>query len=203
MILLNCYLDKSVIESLFHIKTYKAPDGSTRHQYYTDKRIYPHAPFDAPIFVFVNCKPDSKTAYVLKINISPRLKISRISTATGGLTKMQIIASPDTEQVKPPITMYMAKKGLPLKPEEIRHFRDNFKWGYECRVLTQPDKIIAYFYTAPTEPFIKCQKCGKQLACLPHESPEEATARAGWREKTVSIRGVEETFYLCPKCQKE
>lgn len=147
MILLNCYLDKSVVESLFYIKTYKAPDGSTRHQYYTDKRIYPAEPFDAPIFTFVNCKPDTKTAYVLKINISPRLKISRVSTATGGLTKMQIVAIPDTKKATPPMTMFLAKKGLPFRPEEIQKLKQH-RWGYGCRLLSQPDKVVAYFYTA-------------------------------------------------------
>lgn len=200
MILLNCYLDKSVLESLFHIKTYKAPDGSTRHQYYTDKRIYPAEPFDAPIFIFVGCKPENRTPYVLKINISPRLKISRISTATGGLTKMQIIATPDTKQVMPPITMYLAKKGLPFLFDEIERLKQ-YPWGYECRLLSQPDNIIAYFYTAPTSPFVECQKCGKQLRCSLDESPAEAATRAGWQEKTVYVQDVEETFYICPKCQ--
>jgi hypothetical protein len=151
MILVNYYLDKSVVETLFFIKTYKALDGSTRHQYYVDKRIYPSEPFDAPIFVFVDCKPYSKTAYVLKINISPRLKISRVSTATGGLTKMQIVVATDVKQEKPPMTMYLAKKGLPLLQEEIQQLR-RYPWGYECRLLSQPDKIVAYFYAAPIEP---------------------------------------------------
>jgi len=144
MILLNCYLDKSVVESLFFNKQYKVRDA-TRYQYYTDKRIYPAEPFDAPIFTFVNCKPDTKTAYMLKITISPRLKISRVSTATGGLTKMQITVSKDTKQVTPQITMFLAKKGLPFTHEELERFR-NLSWGYECRLLSQPDKIIAYYY---------------------------------------------------------
>jgi hypothetical protein len=148
MILLNCYLDKSVVESLFYVKTYKAPDGSTRHQYYTDKRIYPAEPFDAPIFTFVDCKPNTKTPYALKISLGPRLKISRISSATGGLTKMQIVATPDMQQVKPPQTMYLAKKGIPLLPQEIQQFK-RYPWGYECRLLSQPDKIIAYYYVKP------------------------------------------------------
>jgi len=136
-----------MIESLFHSKTYTGPDGSIRHQFFVDKRIYPSEPFDAPVFTFVNCKPDSKSSYVLKISLGPRMKISRVSSAAGGLRKMQINAELDREQAMPPITLYLAKTGLPLTREQIADLKQH-KWGYECRLLSQPDKIIAYFYTA-------------------------------------------------------
>ena len=150
MILLNVYLDKSVTESLFLNKQYTGPDGSTRQQYLIDKRIYPGEPFDTPIFTFKDCKPDRKTGYMLKISIGPRLSVSRISTASGGLTKMQVNVEKDVKQVTPKNTLYLAKTGLPLPADRIQEFHDKYRWGYECRLLSQPDKIVAYLYVAPS-----------------------------------------------------
>jgi hypothetical protein len=78
-----------------------------------DKRIYPAEPFDTPVFTFKNCKPDRKTAYVFKISMGPRLSVSRISTASGGLQKMQVNVEKDVKQVTPPNTLYLAKTGFP------------------------------------------------------------------------------------------
>jgi hypothetical protein len=145
-ILLNVCLDKSLLETLFLNKQYVAPDGSERIQYVLDKRIYPGEPFDSPIFTFIECRPDAKTAFVLKMSMSPRLRVSRVSTAQGGLTKLQINAEPDVKQVTPPLTLFLAKTGLPLDSEKVKTMRQEYTWGYECRLLSQPDKIIAYLY---------------------------------------------------------
>jgi len=145
MILLNVRFDKSVVDALYFNKQYTAPDGSLRRQYYTDRRIYPDQPFDAPIFTFINCEPDDRTPYVLKVNVGPRLRISRVSRARGGLKKMQIIVRPDTQRRTPETTLYLARKGLPFTREEVERFR-SMPWSYACRILAEPDKIVAYYY---------------------------------------------------------
>lgn len=148
-IILNVKLDKSVIESLFLNKQY-AVSGFARMQFVVDKRIYPSEPFDAPIFTFSDCSPDQKMAYILKISVGPRLAVSRVSTTTGGLKKMQIVLS--IYKPKPNFglsILYLAKTGLPLTTEQIAGYRE-YRWGYPCRLLSHPDKIVAYFYIAPT-----------------------------------------------------
>lgn len=204
MILLNVRFDKSVLESLFHNKTYTSADGSVRQQYVIDKRIYPAELFDAPIFTFINCKPDSRTAYVLKISIGPRLKISRFSAAEGGLAKMQINAMVDVKHTAPQLTLYLAKTGLPLKPDQAAHFRQDYKWGYACQLLSQPDKTIAYLYAAPSAiAAIECATCKHILPCKLNEKPSETARKADWHEEKRRIKGMEETYYLCPRCQNK
>jgi len=82
--------------------------------------------------------------------MGPRLSVSRISTASGGLQKMQVNVEKDVKQVTPKNTLYLAKTGLPLPADRIQEFHDKYRWGYECRLLSQPDKIIAYLYVAPS-----------------------------------------------------
>lgn len=144
MILLNVSLDKSVLESLFFIREYEF-HGTVRHRYYIDKRIYPTEPFDAPLFTFIGCEPNTRDRYVLKISMGPRVKVSRVAAAEGGLRKLQINVEPDKKQVTPQITLYFAKTGLPLTAEQLQEFKQ-FKWGYECRLLSRPDQVIGYFY---------------------------------------------------------
>ncbi|MGQ9507601.1 MAG: hypothetical protein ACUVTB_07095 [Candidatus Bathycorpusculaceae bacterium] len=64
---------------------------------------------------------------------------------------MQIVVHTDSKQELPPITMFLAKKGLPFTEEEVQRFR-RYKWGYECRLLSRPDKIIAYYYIPTSSP---------------------------------------------------
>jgi hypothetical protein len=147
-ILINVFLDHSVTESLFLNKEYTSEDSSRRSQYVVDKRIYPQDLFNAPIFTFINCQPDTKTAYVLKVSMGPRTSISSLSSASGGMEKLQINVSICKPTTLTPVTLFLAKTGMPLPAEKVAEIRKTAKWGYECRVLSQPDKIIAYFYTS-------------------------------------------------------
>lgn len=150
MILLNVFLDRSLIETLFLNKPYTAPDGSVRREYVVDKRIYPQTLFQAPIFTFVNCVPNAKTLYMLKISIGPRMQVSRFSHVEGGMQKLTIKVQLMLEEKKepPPIRLYLAKTGLPLAQEQLAELRKH-KWGYKCTLLNQPDKVIAYLYATP------------------------------------------------------
>jgi hypothetical protein len=37
-----------------------------------------------------------------------------------------------------------------LLPDCVKEFYDEYRWRYECRLLSQPDKIVAYLYIAPS-----------------------------------------------------
>jgi hypothetical protein len=151
MFLLNVGLDKSVVESLFFIRQYEH-QGTIRRCHYVDRRIYPTEPFDAPVFTFVGCEPNTRDRYVLKISMGPRVRVSRAAAAEGGLRKLQINVEPDRKQVTPQVTLYFAKTGLPLTAEQLQELKQ-VRWGYECRLLGRPDQIIGYFYvmTGPSE----------------------------------------------------
>jgi hypothetical protein len=53
------------------------------------------------------------------------------------------------KQVTPKKRFTSQKQAYPYQ-QTAYEFHTKYRWGYECRLLSQPDKIVAYLYVAPS-----------------------------------------------------